>query len=180
MEEGEVIVLLKTDRSFLSTQLCPFPELLQEAVASVSNGWYGMECHEWSTMTPLNPLTPSLNELLQRINTLFDDQFNAMRVHPYLCVTTDDSYDSDSVVTISMGEPYTFRIRDKRNGNRVVDIPIVPGTLYHMGGEFPKEFFMEIQPPRERERDKHLSFTFLRYVHEKNERKNKFLPLLQT
>ena len=62
------------------------------------------------------------------------------------------------VIDISFGATRTFRIKNKKTGEKVKDIPMIQGELLHMGGDFQKEFTHEIPTEKtvKKKEDTHL------------------------
>lgn len=118
------------------------------------------------------PLTHNLKLLLDTVNQKFDSDFNGILVNKYLSGNdyiskhSDDEtgLDSVGVVALSYGAIRKFRIRDKKSGEKVMDIPTLPYHLIHMGGEFQKEFTHEI-PVEKKVKDVRYSFTFRKHIY---------------
>lgn len=117
------------------------------------------------------PLTNSLRELLDLVNTLYDSSFNGILVNryetgdDYIGAHSDDesALDDIGVVCISYGAVRTFRIRNKITKEIVKDIPTTPNVFLHMGGDFQKEFTHEI-PVEKKVKGTRYSFTFRKHL----------------
>lgn len=117
------------------------------------------------------PLTNSLRELLDLVNTLYDSSFNGILVNryesgdDYIGAHSDDesALDDIGVVCISYGAVRTFRIRNKITKELVKDIPTTPNVFLHMGGDFQKEFTHEI-PVEKKVKGTRYSFTFRKHL----------------
>jgi alkylated DNA repair dioxygenase AlkB len=148
---------------------------------------FGKECHQQrdigffsntskgyqysGQMAPSQPLSDSLKTLLETVNELYGAEFNGILVNrytsgaDYISAHSDDEtkLDKIGVVSVSHGATRTFRIRDKKSKKIMVDVPMVPGQLLHMGGLFQREFTHEI-PPEKRVNEVRFSFTFRRHL----------------
>ena len=117
------------------------------------------------------PLTNNLKLLLEKVNQRFQADFNGILVNKYLGGEdyigkhSDDETGLDpvGVVSLSYGAVRKFRIREKKSGKLVLDIPTLPYHLIHMGGEFQKEFTHEI-PVEKKVKDVRYSFTFRKHI----------------
>jgi len=113
------------------------------------------------------PLTDSLLQLLECINIKFGSTYNGILVNRYLngrkyiSAHSDDEtgLNQTGVVALSYGATRTFRIRNKADKTRVIDVPLCSGEIVHMAGDFQKEFTHEI-PKETRISDVRYSFTF--------------------
>lgn len=123
------------------------------------------------TMMPSLPLTgiKMLEELLVKVNTDLGTDFNGILVNRYRNGQKYISAHSDNekglskkkkmVVGIAYGATRTFRIRNKKTKEIVLDYPHVSGTLYGMEGDFQMEFTHEI-PIEAVVHEERISFTF--------------------
>lgn len=118
------------------------------------------------------PLTTSLRALLQEVNRTFQSEFNGILINKYenggetIGKHSDDEKALDrtaGVVSLSVGAVRTFRIRNKKSGKIVADIPTDPGTILQMWGDFQKEFTHEI-PVEKRVTGTRYSFTLRRHL----------------
>ena len=108
--------------------------------------------------------------LLEKVNQRFQADFNGILVNKYLGGEdyigrhSDDETGLDpvGVVSLSYGAVRKFRIREKKSGKLVLDIPTLPYHLIHMGGDFQKEFTHEI-PVEKKVKDVRYSFTFRKH-----------------
>jgi len=113
------------------------------------------------------PLTDPLLQLLECINVKFGSTYNGILVnrylngHKYISAHSDDEagLDQTGVIALSYGATRKFRIRNKSDKTRIIDVPLVSGELVHMAGDFQKEFTHEI-PTESRISDVRYSFTF--------------------
>jgi alkylated DNA repair dioxygenase AlkB len=116
------------------------------------------------------PLTQSLMELLQRVNTATEADFNGILVNEYENGTDYIGRHSDEtglsaigVACISYGAVRTFRIRDKTTHQKVADIPTTSDEIWVMGGQFQQEFTHEI-PVEKKVKHPRISFTFRKHT----------------
>lgn len=120
-----------------------------------------------SYLAKSTPLTEDGKKLLEIVSKLYNTKFNGILVNKYvdgrdnIGKHSDDERDlSDvGVVAVSYGATRKFRIRDKFTGEIVKDIPVVSGSILHMGGNFQKEFTHEI-PKELKVKEPRWSFTF--------------------
>jgi len=113
-------------------------------------------------------LTPNLKQCLSDLNQILGSNFNSVLVNRYNCGgdyigahSDDERYVDDrfGVVAISYGAVRKFRIRDKRTGAIVVDVPTTQYEIIQMGGKFQSEFTHEI-PVQKKVVGERYSFTF--------------------
>jgi len=118
------------------------------------------------------PLTPNLDVLLEKINTLFNSDFTGILVNKYndgldyIGAHSDKTQHLDNshgVVAISYGAVRKFRIRNKITKENVVDVPMLPNNIIHMGGDFQKEFTHEI-PIEKKIKEVRYSLTFRKHL----------------
>jgi len=115
-------------------------------------------------------LTPHLTILLDKINVLFESNFNGILVNKYKDGTDYIGRHSDNeqylgnsgVVAISYGSVRKFRIKNKITKEKVIDIPTISGSILHMGGDFQKEFTHEI-PVEKKIKTERYSLTFRKH-----------------
>ena len=84
----------------------------------------------------------------------------------YLSKHSDDETGLDprvGVVAISYGAVRKFRIRDKKTGKIVMDIPTESNKMIQMYGHFQKEFTHEI-PVEKKVNGVRYSFTFRKHL----------------
>lgn len=129
---------------------------------------YGKECHQHRNIgffsdtsigyrysgqiAHSQPLTPALKELLETVNRIYGAGFNGILLNQYMNgedtigAHSDDerSLDPVGVVCLSYGAERLFRIKNKETKKTVCDERMKSGLLYHMGGDFQKEFTHEI------------------------------------
>jgi len=119
-----------------------------------------------------SPLTPNLTVLLEKINTLFKSDFTGILVNKYndgldyIGAHSDKTQHLDNshgVVAISYGAVRKFRIKNKITKEKVVDVPTLPNSIIHMGGEFQKEFTHEI-PIEKKIKEVRYSLTFRKHL----------------
>lgn len=118
------------------------------------------------------PLTSNLDVLLEKINTLFNSDFTGILVNKYkdgldyIGAHSDKTQHLDNshgVVAISYGAVRKFRIRNKITKENVVDVPMLPNNIIHMGGDFQKEFTHEI-PIEKKIKEVRYSLTFRKHL----------------
>jgi alkylated DNA repair dioxygenase AlkB len=123
-------------------------------------------------LMPSIEMKPCLLELLAYINRTFDAEFNGILINKYengeeyIGKHSDDEKDLHprcGVVALSFGAVRTFRIRDKKTGEKVLDIPTDPNKIIQMAGDFQKEFTHEI-PVEKKVKGCRFSFTFRRHL----------------
>ena len=115
-------------------------------------------------------LTPNLSQLLECVNQMFGAKFNGILVNQYengedsIGAHSDDEryLDTAGVVSVSLGESRTFRIRDKKTKKIVLDVASDSGKIIFMAGEFQKLFTHEI-PTEKKKKNPRISFTFRRH-----------------
>lgn len=121
---------------------------------------------------PSFPLSsaPVLQQFLPALNQSLGTTFNGILVNryingeKYLSAHSDDESGLDKggrcmVAGIAYGTVRTFRIRDKKTNNIVLDYPHTPCTLLVMEGQFQKEFKHEI-PIQKNVKEERISITF--------------------
>jgi len=116
-------------------------------------------------------LTPSLEQLLDIVNGLYESSFNGILINKYMNgddyigAHSDDENNLDKigVVCISHGATRTFRIRDKATKKIIVDIPTLNNSIMHMSENFQKDCLHEI-PKEAKIKDIRYSFTFRKHL----------------
>ena len=187
---------IQTQNSFLSTiDLEQSQDLIRSCIDEIQNQLleyppilvYGKQCKQNRSigffsdtsigyfysrqLCESKPLTNNLKLLLEKVNQIFDSDFNGILVNKYLNGEdyigkhSDDEtgLDAVGVVSLSYGAVRKFRIREKESGKKVIDIPTLPYHLIHMGGDFQKEFTHEI-PIEKKVKDVRYSFTFRKHI----------------
>jgi alkylated DNA repair dioxygenase AlkB len=148
---------------------------------------YGKECHQnrnigffsdtsigyrySGQIAHSQPLTPALKELLDYVNKIYGAGFNGILLNQYMNgedtigAHSDDErmLDPVGVVCLTHGAERLFRVRNKETKKIVFDERMKSGMLYHMGGDFQKEFTHEI-PQEKRVKEMRYSFTFRRHL----------------
>lgn len=120
-------------------------------------------------ITPVQPLTPKLRQLLTNVNSRLGVCFNAILVtvyadqNDYISRHSDDetSLAGDTVAAISFGGSRIFRIRNKSTQQICYDLKTEHGQLIVMRGDFQKEFTHEIVKGKDGVR---VSYTFRRHI----------------
>lgn len=147
---------------------------------------FGKECHQQrsigfysnetkgynysTTTTNSKPLFRPLEEVLHYVNELFSSNFNGILINKYengleyIGKHSDDErglYDNNGcgVIALSVGAVRKFRIRNKKTGEIMVDLPTLPNQIIQMAGDFQKEFTHEI-PIEKKIKECRYSFTF--------------------
>lgn len=186
---------IKKEKSFLNRYSFNDKQLVKDVVEEINDKLierpkiivYGKECRQNRSVgffsdTSIGyyysrqlaksiPLTPGLNKLLQKINNLFNSNFNGILVNYYkdgnnnIGAHSDDECNLDpvGVVALSYGGVRKFRIRDKATNKIVKDIPTNSYEIIHMGGDFQKEFKHEI-PTEKKVKEYRYSFTFRKHL----------------
>jgi alkylated DNA repair dioxygenase AlkB len=118
------------------------------------------------------PLTDNLSQLMGFVNEFFNADFNGILINKYeggddyISAHSDDEHGLSSnagVIALSVGAVRTFRIRDKKTGAIMVDVPTNPDMMIQMCGNFQKEFTHEI-PKQKRVHGVRYSLTFRRHL----------------
>tara|TARA_B110000261_G_C13022607_1_gene332758 strand:+ start:217 stop:813 length:597 start_codon:yes stop_codon:yes gene_type:complete len=118
------------------------------------------------------PLSENIKKLLENINSEFNSKFNGILINKYndgndyIGRHSDNEKGLDDkigVLTLSYGAVRKFRIRNKKDNKIVIDIPLEPYEIVHMGGNFQKEFTHEI-PIEKKVKDCRYSFTFRKHI----------------
>jgi alkylated DNA repair dioxygenase AlkB len=118
------------------------------------------------------PMHPCLLQLLDFMNSKFNYCYNGILINKYIggedyiSAHSDDERGLDTqvgVVAISYGAVRTFRIRNKDNGQIVVNVPTNSAKILQMAGDFQKEFTHEI-PVEKKITGTRFSFTFRRHL----------------
>ena len=187
-------ILLHTTDSFLATYRLNEDELIEQCVTEVKDQLvprpefilYDKVCHQnrnlaffsntssgykYSTYLAKSiPLTPSLEKLLELVNTYHHTEFNGILVNEYVNGAdyigphSDEErcLDKIGVVAVSYGASRLFRIRDKKTKKIVLDLYTDSGQFIQMGGKFQKEFTHEI-PIQKKIQGTRFSFTFRKH-----------------
>jgi alkylated DNA repair dioxygenase AlkB len=188
-------VLIKTDKSFLKEYLFNNQDnLIQTCINEVDSKLivkpeiiiYGKQArqhrnvgffsdtsigyHYSGKLAKSIPLTPNLLILLNKINLMFNSEFNGILINKYsngednIGAHSDDEKNLDDVgvIALSYGATRIFRIRDKKTKKIIQDIPTVSGKIIHMGGDFQNEFLHEI-PIQKKIKETRYSFTFRKH-----------------
>ena len=115
-------------------------------------------------------LTPSLEILLNRMNDIFDSDYNGIIINKYENGNQFIEKHSDSknhpdngVMLISYGITRNFRVFDKKTGNKIMDIPLIHGEMIHMGGDFQAEFEHDVEKQPKITGSRH-SISFHKYM----------------
>lgn len=117
------------------------------------------------------PLTPSLKTILEKINKIFNADYNGILVNKYkdgsdyISAHSDDEsgLSSVGVCAISYGTPRNFRIRDKKTNKIVANINTLENEIIMMDGHFQKEFTHEI-PIQKKIKESRYSLTFRKHL----------------
>lgn len=118
------------------------------------------------------PMHQCMHELLLIINNLFKFDYNGILVNKYRDGNDSIGKHSDDedalvsdigVIALSAGAVRKFRIRDKKTGAIVIDVPTEPYTIIQMAGEFQKEFTHEV-PVEKKIKESRISFTFRKHL----------------
>lgn len=189
--------IIETEYSYLDISLSPDLDLLNQCVADIRDklihrpgiivagrqgiqrrniGLFsepGVSGYKYSTYElPAQALTPNLNLLLNKVNEIFQSNYNGILVNQYMDGSdtlgahsdNEQGLDPIGVVAISWGITRNFRVRNKRTGAIVMDIPFQSGDMMIMGGNFQKEFTHEI-PVQKRIKGERISFTFRKHLY---------------
>ena len=116
------------------------------------------------------PLNCNLKNLLEKINEIFDIDFNGILVNryksgeDYIGAHSDDERDltAAGVLIISYGAVRKFRIRNKTTKKKELDVLLQSGEIIQMVGDFQKEFTHEI-PVEKKVTMERYSFTFRKH-----------------
>lgn len=116
-------------------------------------------------------MTPELTALLNYVNKFLGASYNGILVNQYesgedyISKHSDDEKGLDpkfGVVSLSIGAVRKFRIRDKKSGKIVIDIPTLENNMIQMAGNFQNEFTHEV--PKQKGVGERISFTFRFHV----------------
>lgn len=126
--------------------------------------------HYSGKLAKSKPLTSQLKKILEKINQDFSSDFNGILINKYSDGSNSIGKHSDDeknlsnagVVALSFGATRKFRIRDKKSGKIVLDVPSFHKSLIVMSGDFQKEFTHEI-PPEKRIEETRYSLTFRKH-----------------
>jgi len=176
-QEKKITLLLDGCVKEIKTKLIKNPAVLvygKPGIQHRSIGFFSdvsIGYHYSNQLMPSQKLTPQLTQLLKSVNLLLDADFNGILVNKYangkdfIGQHCDDEKDlaSIGVVTISYGAERIFRITSKLTGKLVKDINIKHGTIYHMSGDFQKEFKHGI-PKQSKITQERISFTFRKHL----------------
>lgn len=137
-------------------------------------GFYSNETKEYAysnSARPALPIPPSMKKLLDWINDNVcnnGQKFNGVLVNLYPDGRSTIGKHSDQerelvpgvgVLALSIGVTRKFRVRDKKTGKIVMDVPTKDGELMWMYGDFQKKYTHEI--PSELKINKYrISYTF--------------------
>jgi alkylated DNA repair dioxygenase AlkB len=125
-----------------------------------------------TSITKSKKMNECLLELLDFINEKFNYDYNGILINKYIGGENYIGKHSDDirgldinigVVALSYGEVRKFRIRNKKTGKIVVDIPTYSNKIIQMVGDFQKEFTHEI-PVEKKLKGIRYSFTFRKHL----------------
>jgi len=191
----EINILLKSEKSSLEMLRIDIDALLEKCVEEISDkldktppivvfgkqaiqhrniGFFSntsIGYHYSRQLSASKPLTGSLTELLNLINSIFESDFNGILINEYpdgehyIGKHSDDesALSNAGVVCISYGASRKFRIRNKLTNEIVLDIPTKSQEILIMRGDFQKEFTHEI-PVEKKVKSKRISFTFRKHL----------------
>lgn len=183
--------IIQTESSSLKIYKHEFKKLVENTISEIDTKLhvnpeikvYGKICHQHrnvgffsdtsigyrysNQLSKSIPLTPSLKTILEKINKIFDADYNGILVNKYKDGTDYISAHSDDekgiskfgVCAISYGTPRNFRIRDKKTNKIVANINTLEDEIIMMEGDFQKEFTHEI-PIQKKIKEPRYSFTF--------------------
>ena len=189
-------VRIQTDNSSLKIIKHNLNELVKKSISEIDEKLhknpeirvYGRICHQHrnvgffsdtsigyrysNQLSKSIPLTPSLKTILEKINKIFDADYNGILVNKYkdgsdyISAHSDDEsgLSSVGVCAISYGTPRNFRIRDKKTNKIVANINTLENEIIMMDGHFQKEFTHEI-PVQKKIKESRYSFTFRKHLH---------------
>lgn len=121
-------------------------------------------------VTTSKKLTPSLLILLDKINDLFNSDYNGILVNKYEDGSKYIAKHSDSknhpengVLIISYGATRNFGVYNKFNDKIVDIIPLISGQMIHMGGKFQEEFTHDVLADK-KVKEVRYSLSFHKYM----------------
>ncbi len=191
----EINILLKSEKASLEMLRIDIDALLEKCIKEISDkldktppivvfgkqaiqhrniGFFSntsIGYHYSRQLSASKPLTESLTELLNLINSIFESDFNGILINEYpdgehyIGKHSDDesALSNAGVVCISYGASRKFRIRNKLTNEIVMDIPTKSQEILIMRGDFQKEFTHEI-PVEKKVKSKRISFTFRKHL----------------
>lgn len=144
-------------------------------------GFFSDEVDKYSyskSSRPAKPLLPEMKKLLKWINKNLckEVKFNGILVNryedgkSYIGKHSDDEKElipDVGVIALSFGATRKFRIRDKKSGKIIIDVPAKDGELIWMWGNFQKEYTHEI-PIESKITEERISYTFRYHNKKKN------------
>lgn len=158
---------IQTEVSFLKIYEFSNPELIREAINETkdklnttsnrkvgffSDIYKGFYCYGSIKLTESQALTPSIVSLLDIANTQFETDFNGIIINEYETGANFIEKHSDSknhpdigVIIISYGVTRNFRVFNKKNNKKILDVPLIENQAIHMGGDFQKEFTHDVE-----------------------------------
>lgn len=191
MDQSNLQKIQLTDKSFISLLTYNTTELLKKYITEITNnppiivygktvfqhrsiGFFSNDAPGYryaGQITDSQILTPTLQELLNLVNTLYNSKFNGILVNRYdtgsdfIGPHSDDESVLDDIgaVCISYGVVRTFRIRNKITKEIIKDIPMSANTYLHMGGDFQNQFTYEI-PIEKKVKGVCYTFTFRKHL----------------
>lgn len=136
-------------------------------------GFFSDEAREYAysnSARPALPLPPAMKKLMERVNSTVCDsvKFNGVLVNLYPDGRSTIGSHSDNerelvpgvgVLALSFGATRKFRVRDKKTGKIVMDVPAKDGEIMWMAGDFQKEYKHEI-PAELKIKEQRVSYTF--------------------
>ena len=124
-----------------------------------------------NSAAPAYPLPTFLKDLCDQVNVHFPHAYNGVLVNvyndgsDYIGVHSDKEVlgSTGGVVSLSLGQTRTFRIKNKLSKKKVKDVELTHGDICWMAGDFQEQFTHEI-PKQLRRKGLRVSLTFRHHV----------------
>jgi alkylated DNA repair dioxygenase AlkB len=158
---------IQTELSYLKIYEFSNPELIREAINETkdklntssnrrvgffSDAYKGFYYYGKIKITESQPLTTSIASLIDIANNQFETDYNGIIINEYETGANFIEKHSDSknhpdigVIILSHGVTRNFRVFNKKNNKKILDVPLIENQAIHMGGCFQTEFTHDVQ-----------------------------------